>query len=572
MAVNIETLAPDDAPAWRTLEYLALARVLVASALILSFAALGVPFFGRGPESGDSPGLLLAVTLSYFVAAAALAFAAFFLRRNFVLQVAAQLVVDMVLLTALMVATGGLRGGMMILYLLPLAGASLLLPTVAAFFVCALAVIAVLVDALVRSLQSGTSDAMIFQAGLYGGALFAITGLLRLLSARLSAQEELARLRGRDLENQLEINRLVIAQMEQGVIVVDATARVRANNRAARVLLGLAPNVQLTGQRLSDSAELRALADAFFRWLDAEKSSGVWSHSVMPAVETAGDRSGHAMPNIQVRARFARPPSENSDEYVIFLQDMRAVEERAQQLKLASMGRLTASIAHEIRNPLAAISHAGQLLGEETDDPLQQRLAGIVKENTHRLNRLVEDVLRVARREAPLGDDIELGAFVRDWLAEFLRDRDLQPERVRTTLSPDVHVKFEQSHLRQVLFNLVDNALRYASGRPGSVEVVVEHAGDDDGRARLWVFDDGPGVAPDARGALFEPFFTTHARGTGLGLYIAREFCIANRSDLGFGSQRQLDGSSRDGFMLRFARTTGGSTEDSGFLDTIPVF
>lgn len=570
-AVRFSRGVRDVQPAWRTLEYLALVRVLVASALVLSVVTLGVPLFGRvgGP---DMSVWVLGTTLAYFAGATALAFGAFFLRRQFTAQVAVQLVFDLSLLTLLMVATGGLRGGMIILYLLPVAGAALLLPTVAALFVCALAVIAVLVDALVRSVQGTGAEGSIFQAGLYGAALFAITGLLRLLSGRLSAQEQLAQLRGRDLENQLEINRLVIAQMEQGVLVVDASSRVRANNRAARVLLGLAPEVQLTGRRLDELPDLRPLAAAFFHWLEAEKSTGVWSHSVMPAVGEAESPGAHTMPNRQVRARFVRPPSDASDEYVIFLQDMRAVEERAQQLKLASMGRLTASIAHEIRNPLAAISHAGQLLAEEARDPLQQRLAGIVKENTHRLNRLVDDVLRVARREAPLGDDLDLGAFVREWLAEFARDRDLPADRVRLTATPGVQVKFERSHLRQVLFNLVDNALRYASGRPGCVELVVEHAGDDEGRARLWVFDDGPGVAADARAALFEPFFTTHARGTGLGLYIAREFCVANRSDLTYGSQRQLDGSSRDGFVLRFARGAGSGADDSGFLDTIPVF
>ncbi|MCU0940700.1 MAG: HAMP domain-containing histidine kinase, partial [Burkholderiaceae bacterium] len=139
------------------------------------------------------------------------------------------------------------------------------------------------------------------------------------------------------------------------------------------------------------------------------------------------------------------------DEFVVFLDDVREVEERAQQLKLAAMGRLTASIAHEIRNPLAAISHAGQLLSEDAREPLQARLSGIVRENTQRLNRLVDDVLRVARRESPLGDEIELGAFIREWLAEFERDRALHPGRVEVQAEPNVRVKFELSHLRQVL-------------------------------------------------------------------------------------------------------------------------
>jgi two-component system sensor histidine kinase PilS (NtrC family) len=571
MAIDI--VARPDAgapPPWRTLEYLSLARLLVSIALVLSFTAFGTPLLGRLPAETAQHGWIMVGAFGYFVLAVALAFAAFFVRRNFTLQVVGQLLIDMTLVSALLVATGGLRGGMMILYLLPLAGASLLLPTVAAFFVCAVAVLALLVDAFVRGLQSSGGDSMVFQTGLFGAALFGVTGLLRLLSARLAAQERLAQLRGRDLESQLEINRLVIAQMEQGVLVVDTDTRVRANNRAARALLGLSPDLQLTGQRLRDLAPLRPLADAFSRWLLAERPTGVWSNTFAPSTGQLAPAS-HAMPNLQLRARFARPPSERSDEFVVFLEDLRALEERAQQLKLASMGRLTASIAHEIRNPLAAISHAGQLLGEETQDPLQLRLAGIVRENTLRLNRLVDDVLRVARREPPAGEDLELAPFVQQWFQEFTRDRQLAPGVVTLLPVPGLMVRFEPSHLRQVLYNLVDNGLRYASGKAGSVQVAMEAAVDDGGRVRLWVFDDGPGVVPEARAALFEPFYTTHARGTGLGLYIAREFCIANRSDLTYGSQRQLDGAGRDGFVLRFARRHPGAEGEEGFLDTMPV-
>jgi len=284
--------------------------------------------------------------------------------------------------------------------------------------------------------------------------------------------------------------------------------------------------------------------------------------------ETAG---GAQAPELRLRARFARPTSETNDEFMIFLEDVRAVEQRAQQLKLAGMGRLTASIAHEIRNPLAAISHAGQLLAEEADPQLQQRLVAIVRENTLRLNRLVEDVLRVARREPPLGDEIALAPFVGEWLQEFERDRGLAAGRVRTEVKSDMVVKFESSHLRQILFNLVDNSLRYSTSAAGAVQVIGELAPDDGGRAQLWIFDDGPGIAAETRAALFEPFYTTHARGTGLGLYIAREFALANGSDLVYAARRELDGTSREGFVVRFARISALSAETGGFLDTMPV-
>jgi two-component system sensor histidine kinase PilS (NtrC family) len=557
------SLPIDRTPSWRTLEYLALIRVLIVSTLVLVIAAFGPPLGGAGAGAPR----LLAVALVYFLFAAALAILTLFMRSNFALQLGGQLVIDLLLISTLLVLGGGVRGGMMIFYLLPLAGAALLLPTIAAFFICSISVLVLLVDSLLRGLQPGSQESMVFQAGLYGAALFAITGLLSLLSARLSVQESLAVRRGRDLENQLEINRLVIAQMEQGVLVIDAQTRVRANNRAARVLLQLHPEAQLTGRRLDEYPHMRPLADAFQTWLRDEQPRGNWFDAVL--APTPGAEEGAA--ELRLRARFARPTSDTSDEFVLFLEDVRAIEERAQQLKLASMGRLTASIAHEIRNPLAAISHAGQLLAEEADAQLQKRLVAIVRENTLRLNRLVEDVLRVARREAPLGDEIDLAQFVRGWLEEFERDRGLAAGRVRVDVTAGVAIKFEPSHLRQILFNLVDNALRYASPAESAVELIGERAVDEGGRPQLWVFDDGPGVAVEARAALFEPFYTTHARGTGLGLYIAREFALANGCDLAYGARRQLDGSSREGFVLRFARVTAGAAEAGGFLDTMPV-
>ncbi len=554
------SLPIDRTPSWRTLEYLALIRVLIVSTLVLVIAAFGPPLGSASAEAAR----LLAVGLVYFLFAATLAVLTLFMRSNFALQVGGQLVIDLIMISVLLALGGGVRGGMMIFYLLPLAGAALLLPTIAAFFICSVSVLVLLVDSLLRGLQPGSQESVVFQAGLYGAALFAITGLLSLLSARLSVQENLAVRRGRDLENQLEINRLVIAQMEQGVLVIDAETRVRANNRAARVLLQLNPEAQLTGRRLDEFTHMQPLAVAFQTWLRDARPRGSWFDAVLP-------RDEEGAPELRLRARFARPTSETSDEFVVFLEDVRAIEERAQQLKLAGMGRLTASIAHEIRNPLAAISHAGQLLAEEADANLQQRLVAIVRENTLRLNRLVEDVLRVARREAPLGDEIDLAAFVRAWLEEFERDRGLAAGRVRIEVAPDVVIKFEPSHLRQILYNLVDNALRYASAADGAVHVLCERAADEGGRPQLWVFDDGPGVAAEVRTALFEPFYTTHARGTGLGLYIAREFALANGADLAYGARRQLDGTSREGFVLRFARGAKGPAEAGGFLDTMPV-
>jgi len=556
----------EDATPWRALEYFASTRVIVAAALVFASAAFGARPLGVG----GAPQSTIVASLTYFAFAAVFAGLALYLHRRFLAQVIGQLVLDLVVITTLFVSSGGVASGWVILFLLPLAGASLLLTSTMVFFVCAVAVLAILIDAGVRTLAAEASDPLLFQAGIYGAALFAVTALLRALSSRLASQERLARSRGRDLQNQLAINRLVIGQMQQGVIVVDPTTQVRANNRAARQMLGLEPSAQLTGVRLASVPAARALSEAFMRWVDAGRSEGAWSNTVVAGSSPNAEAATSPLLESRMRARFARPTSSSAEEFVIFIEDVRDVENRAQQLKLAAMGRLTASIAHEIRNPLAAISHAGQLMGEDSADPMMQRLAGIVRENTQRLNRLVEDVLRVARREPPLGDEIDINEFVRQFLSEFVRDRGLAAATIQLDSEPELRVKFEQSHLRQVLYNLVDNALRYATGGPKSVRIVMERAPDAD-RPQLWVFDDGAGVSPEARVALFEPFFTTRSQGTGLGLYLAREFCVTNRAELSYSTRREIDGSSHDGFLLRFGRGAAQGNEQQGFLDTLPI-
>jgi len=534
------------APQWRTLQYLALARLVIAIGLLLATAALGDSI-----GSGWSPPYIAAAGV-YFLGAAALAAASIYLRRRAVAQIYLHIAFDLLLISALTIASGGLRSGLVVLYLLPVAGASLLLPTAPVFFVCSVAVITILLDTLARSLSAVRSEASLFEAGLYGAMLFAVTALLRLLAQRLAAQEQLAQQRGRNLHNQLAINRLVIAQLEQGVVVVDADTRVRANNRASRVLIGLNADAQLTGERLSSIERLAPLVTAFRRWREADASTGARGTNTVE------------FPELRLRTRFVQPTAVQSDEFLIFIEDQRALDERAQQLKLASMGRLTASIAHEIRNPLAAISHASQLLVEDAHDPGLNRLAAIVRENTQRLNRLVEDILRVARREAPIGDSFDLVPFIEQWLAELVRDRPAAKSRVELTTPASAEVRFEPSHLRQVLYNLVDNALRYSGDAPGAVRLIVEPAP----AVALWVIDDGPGVSDALRNSLFEPFHTTHVAGTGLGLYIAREFCLANRSRLVYDERTAADGNRARGFVIRFTPEEA-EPPVADFLDTM---
>jgi RND family efflux transporter MFP subunit len=214
---------------------------------------------------------------------------------------------------------------------------------------------------------------------------------------------------------------------------------------------------------------------------------------------------------------------------VLFIEDTTRAREQAQQLKLAALGRLTANIAHEIRNPLAAISHAAELLPEEKRAEDRARLARIIHDNTQRLERLVSDVLQLNRRDRVNAEPLRVKAWLRDFLPEIAAVEGADADAFALDVQGDPWVEFDHEHLRQVLWNLLRNAMRYADPGVGAVRVLVRGYGD---RVELSVVDNGPGVPASSRGHLFEPFFTTEAKGTGLGLYLARELCAANRASL----------------------------------------
>jgi two-component system sensor histidine kinase PilS (NtrC family) len=245
---------------------------------------------------------------------------------------------------------------------------------------------------------------------------------------------------------------------------------------------------------------------------------------------------------LQARLRFVPIERDAANGAVIFLEDMQRVRAEAQQIKLAALGRLTANIAHEVRNPLSAISYATELLQEEPGDAKHQRLLQIVLDNTQRINQIVQDVMQLNRRDRARPELFELEAMLRTFVEEFdsaerfvpkagnplagkLAVELTQPGVMVLAGMPGVEVSCDRGHLRQVLWNLCRNALRYGRKLPGSMVLTMSA---EDGRVMLAVQDDGPGISVEHQGKLFEPFFTTAPDGTGLGLYIAKELCEAN--------------------------------------------
>ncbi|MDR2000473.1 MAG: PAS domain-containing protein, partial [Zoogloeaceae bacterium] len=341
--------------------------------------------------------------------------------------------------------------------------------------------------------------------GLICIGFFATALIVRMLSKRVVANEELAQQRGIELADQVRINRQVIQNMDDGVLVIDTAGAVGLFNPQAETLLGVSrpPGSPLTdywpelATRLQTAGSAGEISDVL------KAPNGKW---------------------LLYRQQLSREGGNT----LIFLQDLGRIQAQAQQFKLAALGRLTANIAHEIRNPLAAISNAGELLADEERGETRSRLICIIGDNARRLNQLVAEILVLGRRDRIEPERIDLAAL----LVRFVEDYSLQDaeagQRIRIDVKSGDTLYFDRTHLHRILENLVTNALRYASQAAGAVTVRVVARE----QVEIHVIDDGPGIPEADRNKLFEPFFTTRNSGTGLGLYIARELSEANGARL----------------------------------------
>lgn len=526
---------------WRSLQTFALTRVVIALVLLIYISFNGKKTFLETDRLFD-----LATGLVYLLLALGLIVLATNVRRRFLLQLLSQILVDIAMISVLYVSAGGAKGGLAILYLFPLAGCAILAPLIWALFFVSL-VSLILLGESAYQLATETAEVSISQAGLYGAAFFAAALVINRLAAKLIRQEELAAQRGKDLQLQEAINRMVIADMGDGVLVVSSEGAILTANPAAERMLGMACMQAGTSIRLNESATLTPLAEAFSAWQkhavsqeEPRLGDGQAAFISIKPPEDMVSYAGSAMRGMRrdlvahLKLRFARVVAEDcpDNRTVIFLQDVTEIENQAQQLKLASMGRLTASIAHEVRNPLSAISYAAALLEEEQADPAQTRLLTIVGDNVKRLNCMIEDILKLSRKAQPQTSPLSLAEFFTETLAEFRETHGLSPDLIRLGNMDGLQGWFDPLHLREVVVNLLSNALRYASGRSGSIRIHAAPALA--GRLELHVQDDGAPITPEVRAHLFEPFYTTSSKGTGLGLYLARELCLNNGAMLDY--------------------------------------
>jgi two-component system sensor histidine kinase PilS (NtrC family) len=509
--------ARSDDLAWRVIGLLNIFRLLVPMVLILLL------FFNAPNNSVGAvkPGLFLGICVAYFT------FGLVCLQPIQRRWPGAEwmalfpLAVDGVAITMLVHASGGISSGLATLLFLPVGAIAAIVRPRLALLATAVITIGLLLETAVTTLTGIAPGSDFLAAGLTGASLFAITLLAIPLANRLRESEALVQQRDVDLANLNELNRFIVQHLRESILVVEEDDRIRLiNDKAARLL---------AGREVPSGSLLGEVSPRMLYLLDA------WRRRDHDRRDTTGEVVS-ADGGTVIRPYFVSLTERGPGSVLVFLEDTSVVAQQVQQSKLASLGRLSASIAHEIRNPVGAMSHAGQLLRESpalgADD---RHLTDIIEKNAVRVSQIIDNVLQLSRKDTTRQERVDLSAWLESFLPEFRATLQVADERIRLEAAvPGLEVQFDQSHLHQVLWNLCDNALKHGAGSgPVPVSLRIGRIASTD-RPYLEVTDSGTGIDPANAERIFEPFFTNGAGGTGLGLFIARELCQTNGALLAY--------------------------------------
>ena len=512
---------PDSAPsdlAWRVFGLVNLYRLLVAGALFTASRFT----VGRETLSIDRPGEMAVICALYFFAGIgliALRRVPFSGLRTLTLTHA---VVDSTAMGFVLWAAGGVGSGLGILLLLPVAAMAVLAFNRDAFFTAALASCAVLLQQLVVNLYGDNPEGGYITAGVLGAVIFIAAISVRPLANRLIASEALLRRQEVDLANLAQLSQYIVQHLRESIIVVDAQDRIRLINQSAAEILG---NANAWPGALLGECSPRLLF----------LLSGWRQHRDGQEIGTFAALDGSRL----IQPHFAQLGNTQPAPVLVFLEDTSLLAEKVQQSKLAALGRLSASIAHEIRTPVGAMSHAGQLLAESPGiAPEEKRLTQIIRDNAERVSRIIENVLQFSRRGARRPERLELSGWINDFWVEFCATQQIGAAQLSIGTQPEesrpVEVRVDPTQLHQVLSNLCQNALthgRRSDGQGPPVEIRFGRLASN-GRPFVEVIDQGPGIAREDLERVFEPFFTRAPRGTGLGLFLARELAASNGATL----------------------------------------
>ncbi|QBM18057.1 hypothetical protein MARI_21860 [Marinobacter sp. JH2] len=438
-------------------------------------------------------------------------------RRHITLSVLA----DILIIHGLLLASSGITSGLANLVIVSVAAGNILAPNRLGTFYAALATISSLGISIWATLTLNASADDIVLAGSLGILYFAAAFVLQGISKRVIRSEALATSRAKSIAELEQINQQIIQRMRTGILVLDQFGQIRLANAAAEEMLFEEAATHPYGMRQTRALPT-PLKDGLNTWLNDHHAK------IEPFQATP------TSPLLQ--AKLTQLDHVRGDLILVFIEDMSKITQQAQQMKLASLGRLTAGIAHEIRNPLGAISHAAQLMEESPHiDPSDQQMLDIIRRHSKRVNGIIENILDLSRRRIANTELVD----VRVWLTGFCNDfqqtqADSAPASIELQIEEEVPgARFDKSQIEQVMVNLCDNGLRYSEQNTGEKRIQLLVGTTPDGeRAQVDIRDFGAGIAPEYRNSVFEPFFTTDKNGTGLGLYLARELCEANQAHL----------------------------------------
>jgi two-component system sensor histidine kinase PilS (NtrC family) len=498
---------------WRPLRLLNLYRMILAG-LFLVLSANNIQ-----PLAEHNPELFQYTAFSYLIAGILFSFAIHNQWLRFSIQLPLHFTADLVAITLLMHASGGITSGLGMLLVVSVAVTSMLTSRRIAMLFGSLATIMILGEESFSFAYSHLATTHYTNTGILGATLLLTAVVSNMLAQRVTESEALVKQRSLDLANLEQLNEYIIQHMQTGIVVVDEQARVRLINESAWKLLETPPNV--TNRPLYDISLV--LADQLQVWreeLDTE-----------PVTFRTSKTSPEILP------KFARLSKSRKGGTLIFLEDTSAMAQRAQQMKLASLGRLTASIAHEIRNPLGAISHASQLLGESPElNPADKRLTQIIGEHTQRVNQIIENTMSLSRRDRAQPILFYIDPWLEDFIQEFSNSEHVDSADISLSVEGSPHeIRMDPSQLHQVIWNLVSNGLRHSQDYAEQPKLILQTGFSSDvNRPYLDIIDHGPGISPEQSLHIFEPFYTTESSGTGLGLYIARELCEGNQARLDY--------------------------------------
>ncbi len=505
--------------AWRVIGLLNLYRLLVPLVLlgIQSFAGIG---WSLGMER---PRLFVGACITYFTAAVLLVIARRLQWSSLRIVALVNAVVDALAIGLILYASGGVASGLAILVVLPVLTLTVLAGRRDALLIAAVAALAVLLQQVFVGITTdGAPTSDYVTAGFFGGMVFLVALAMWPVANRLRESEALVRRREIDLANMAQLSQYIVQHLRESILVVDAQDRIRLINESAAQILGdehAYPDV-LIGEA---APRLLFLLEA---WRQNTGNLG----GVLPADQTFVAADGARV----IRAHFAPLGTASPGPVLIFLEDTSLIGEQVQQAKLAALGRLSASIAHEIRNPVGAMSHAGQLLAESpnlSDD--DRRLTQIISSNGERVSGIIANVQSLSRREEARRERLPLTPWLEEFHSEFCETMQWPHARLRLDeIGRDMDVYVDPDQLRQIIWNLCENALKHAVKE--DLEKVVEiRFGrlSSNGRPYLEVADRGQGVASEHTERIFEPFYSG-GRGTGLGLFLARELAQANGATL----------------------------------------